>query len=117
MPFYLSIGMTTDEYWYAAPRLVKAYKDAHKLKLRHENELAWLQGLYIQSAVAVVVAGATGNKGKKIEYPKQPIDLGLETKAEKEDKAAREREKIIANLTAWKKAWDKAQKAKSGETP
>ena len=107
--------MTADEYWNAAPALATAYKEAHKLKQRQRNEFAWLQGLYIQSAIAVVVAGATGNKGKKVEYPKKPIDLGLETEAEKQDKIQREREKIIANLTAWKKMWDKAQKAKSGE--
>lgn len=109
--------MSTDEFWNAAPRLAVAYKEAHKLKMRQRNEYAWLQGLYIYNAVGAAVAGAVGSKGKKPEYIKEPVDLGLETEAEKQEKAQREREKIIANLTAWKKAWDKQQKAKSGETP
>lgn len=67
------------------------------------------------SAVGTVVSNAVGGKGKKAEYIKEPVDLGLETEAEKEERARREREKIIANLTAWKKAWDK-QHTKSGET-
>ena len=109
--------MTADEFWNASPFLAKAYREAHKLTQRQRNEYAWLQGLYIQAAVGAVVSGAMGAKGgKKPEYPKEPIDLGLETEAEKRDKVERERQKIIASLTAWKKAWDKA-KAKSGETP
>ena len=111
----MSIGMTSDEYWYASPFLAKAYREAHKLKQRQRNEYAWLQGLYIYSAVGTVVGNALGAKGKKPEYAKEPIDLGLETEAEKKAKAEREREKIIASLTAWKKSWDRAHK-KSGET-
>ncbi len=106
--------MTADEFWNASPLLAKAYLEAHKLKQRQRNEYAWLQGLYIYNAVGAVVGGALSGRGrKKPEYMKEPVDLGLETEAEKEFKAQREREKIIANLTAWKKAWDKAHK--SGE--
>ena len=111
----MSIGMTTDEYWNASPFLVKAYREAHKLRQRQRNECAWLQGMYIYNAVGAVVANAVNNKGKKAEYIKHPVDLGLETEAEKELKAQREREKIIASLTAWKKSWDRQQK--SGEKP
>lgn len=72
--------------------------------------------MYIRSALQEVISSAIGSKGgKKPEYPKQPIDLGLETEQEKQSKAEREREKIIANLTAWKKMWDR--QAKSGEIP
>ena len=104
--------MTADEYWNASPFLAKAYREAHKLKQRQRNEYAWLQGLYFYNAVRSVVASAIGKKGsKKEEYIKEPIDLGLETEQEKTIKAQREREKIIASLTAWKKSWDKAHKS------
>ena len=112
----MSIGMTADEFWNASPLLAYSYREAHKLRQRQQNELAWLQGMYVYSAVNAVVAGALGGKGKKAEYIKEPVDLGLETEAEKQAKVQREREKIIASLTAWKKAWDR-QKAKSGEKP
>jgi len=108
--------MTNDEYWYAPPRLAVAYREAHKLRMRQHNDQAWLQGLYFRDALAETISSAMGGKGgKKPEYPKKPIDLGLETEAEKQDKARREREKIIANLTLWKKMWDR--QSKSGETP
>lgn len=109
--------MTADEFWNASPALAKAYREAHKLRQRQQNEFAWLQGLYVYSAIGTVIAGAFGKKGsKRPEYIKEPVDLGLETEAEKQDKIRREREKIVASLTAWKHAWDKQQK-KSGETP
>lgn len=76
----------------------------------------WLQGQYIYAGLVSVFSDVFGKKGgKKTEYPKEPYDLGLLTDAEKGEKAKREREKIIASLTAWKKAWDNA-KAKSGDT-
>ena len=106
--------MTNEEYWYAPPRLAVAYREANKLRMRRANEDAWLQGLYIREAIREVAAGFDSSNRKKPQYPKDPIDLGLETEAEKKDKAKREREKIIASLSLWKKAWD-AQK--SGETP
>lgn len=109
----MSIGMTADEFWNASPFLATAYLEAHKLRQRQRNEYAWLQGLYIYNAVGAVVSSALGGKGKKPEYMKEPVDLGLETEQEKKAKAQREREKIIASLTAWKKSWDKAHK--SGE--
>lgn len=106
--------MTADEFWNASPFLVRAYAEAYKLKQRQFNEQAWLQGLYFYSALAAVVGSAMrGKGGRKLEYIKEPIDLGLETEAEKQAKAEREREKIIASLTAWKKAWDRQHK--SGE--
>ena len=71
--------------------------------------------MYIRSALAEVISSAIGGKGKKPEYPKEPIDLGLETEQEKQNKTEREREKIIANLTNWKKMWDR--QTKSGEKP
>lgn len=107
--------MTADEFWNASPFLAKAYREAYKLRKRQQNEYAWLQGAYVFKAVGAVVANALNSKGgKKPEYMKEPVDLGLETEAEKSERVQREREKIIANLTAWKKSWDKAHK-KSGE--
>lgn len=102
--------MSADEYWNASPLLARAYREKHKLEQRQRNEFAWLQGLYVCSAVGAVVSAAVGKKGgKKPEYPKRPVDLGLESEAEKEQRAQKEREKIADSLTAWAKAWRKAK--------
>ena len=67
-------------------------------------------------AVAVALSNGFGKKGgKRAQYAKEPLDLGLETEAEKRVKAQKEREKIINSLTAWKKAWDKQQQQKGVE--
>lgn len=59
----------------------------------------------------MALANGFGKKGsKKAQYPKVPFDMGLNTEAEKREKAKREREKIIENLTLWKKAWDRQHK-------
>jgi hypothetical protein len=109
--------MTADEFWNASPFLATAYLNAHKLRQRQRNEYAWLQGMYVYSAVSTVVSNALSSRGgKKAEYIKRPVDLGLETEAEKRARVEREREKLIANLTAWKKSWD-AHEKKRGEKP
>lgn len=103
--------MSADEFWNGPPRLAGAYAEAYKLKMRHENDVAWLSGAYMFDAVQVALANGFGKKGaKKAKYPTEPFNLGLETEVEKEQKARREREKIIASLTAWKKAWDAQHK-------
>lgn len=110
----MSIGMTADEYWHQPPLLAKACREAYKLRVRHENEVSWMQGAYFMSAVQTALGNSFGKKGgKKQKYLEKPFDLGLETEWEKQARAKREREKIIANLTLWKQAWDLQNK--SGE--
>lgn len=112
----MSIGMSADEYWHGPPQLIRVYKEAYKLRVRHENEYAWLQGMYVHQGVAVALSNGFGKKGgKKVKYPEKPADLGLETEWEKQDKARKERDKIIANLSLWKHQWDRARGKKSGE--
>ena len=111
----MSIGMTADEFWYGPPLLANAHREAHKLKVRHENEIAWLQGTYNLSAFRATLFSAFGKKGGKVEkYAKEPHDLGLKTEAEKRIEAQEARKKIVAILDRWKASWDKSQ-IKSGE--
>ena len=106
--------MSADEYWHGPPALVKSYHEANKLRVRHENELAWMQGAYFMNAVQVALGNSFNKKGsKKNKYMEKPFDLGLETDAEKRVKAQRERDKIIAKLTMWKQSWERRNK--SGE--
>lgn len=50
-PVYLSMGMTSAEFWEQDPALVLAYKEAHRLKFDEQNRLAWIQGRYIYDAL------------------------------------------------------------------
>lgn len=46
--------MSYKQFWYSDCWLVKAYRDAHKLRTKRDNEQAWLIGRYVYDAVCAV---------------------------------------------------------------
>ena len=81
LPFYLSIGMTYEQYWNEDCCLVKYYREAFKLQRDRDNERMWLQGMYIYEALCDVspVLRAFAKKGTKpIEYSTQPYAITKE---------------------------------------
>ena len=67
-PYYLSIGMTPDQYWDGDPALVKYYRKADELKWERKNQELWLQGMYFYEAIcdASPVLHAFAKKGTKL---------------------------------------------------
>ena len=53
-PHYLSIGMSYEQYWDCDCWLAKSYREAHKLRIKRDNEQAWLIGRYVYDAVCAV---------------------------------------------------------------
>ncbi len=51
LPFYLSIGMTYEQYWNEDCCLVKYFKQAHEMRQDRLNEELWLQGMYFYEAL------------------------------------------------------------------
>lgn len=87
LPFYLSIGMTPEQYWDEDCCLTKAYRKAYEIRRDRKNWEAWLQGLYIYEALCCVspVLNAFAKKGTKpIEYSKEPYALTTDQKRDKE---------------------------------
>ena len=65
--------MDLDAFWYDDCNLIYVYVEAYYNRL---NMTAWMNGLYIYTAVSTVVSNALGKKGhKKLEYPSLPFDL------------------------------------------
>ena len=95
-PFYVSIGMTYEQFWYGDPTIAKVYLEAYKLKEKREAEktkwITWEQGLYVYEAICDVspVLRAFSKATKPLPYPTRPY--GTEEK-EKEDKKIKELEK------------------------
>ena len=87
-PFYLSIGMTSDQYWAGDPKLAQYYRKAYRIKQEEINNVAWLQGLYIYDAVSTALHNALRGMGKSKppakDYAKQPYDLFKKEKSEAE---------------------------------
>ena len=95
-PFFISIGMTYEQFWYGDPTIANAYLEAFKLKEKREAEktkwTTWEQGLYVYEAICDVspVLRAFSKATKPLPYPERPY--GPEEK-EKEDKKIKELEK------------------------
>ena len=95
-PFYLSIGMTPEQYWDGDPHLVKYYRQANELKIERKNQELWLQGLYVYEAMCDVapILQAMAKKGTKARpYPEQPYPI---TEKQRKREVA-EKERAIAN--------------------
>ena len=96
-PFYLSIGMTPEQFWDGDPSLPKYYRKAHELQRKRRNEDMWLQGMYFYEALCDVspVMNAFAKKGTKPHpYTDRPYSITKDDLAEERKlREQREREK------------------------
>ena len=77
-PYYLSIGMTYEQYWEGDPTLAKYYRQAEELRTERKNQELWLQGLYIYEALCDVapILHSMAKKGTKARpYSAQPYAI------------------------------------------
>lgn len=103
---YLAIGMTSDEYWNGDSQLVKSYRNAWKIKSKHENYSAWLNGLYVSEAINSSISSIFSKQPQS--YMLQPIAITTE---EREEREKNKYEKFKAQLKAEARV-NKKQEAK-----
>lgn len=103
-PWYMSIGMSYDEFWYGKPERARYYRKAHELKRKQMNEQLYLQGMYIYEAlcdVAPILVSMPKKGAKILPYSDEPYPL---TKAEQEEREKREmqrkQEKMLKMFTS-----------------
>ena len=93
----MSIGMTYDEFWNQDVTMARAFRKADELNRRRQNEILWMQGMYIREALLSTVGNMFIGKGSApIEYPKEPYPITaeqIEEKKERERKSMEERMK------------------------
>lgn len=100
----LNLGLSPKEFWYEEPYLLVSYLKAHEMKLKEEanewkiktNFKAWLEGLYIQNAIASVLS-------KNCRYPQKPFEMtdieeNPEDKLKSSEEMIKERSKIIHQM-------------------
>lgn len=76
LPKALEFGMTDAQFWYEEPYLLVAYAKAygeHQKRMLEEwqmktNISAWINGIYIQNAVASALS-------KDCHYPQKPLEM------------------------------------------
>ena len=107
------MGMTYGEFWDGDPRLVVAYRKAYRLRREMDNEQAWLEGLYIYVAFAVVLKNAFSKRGaKKENYLEKPIDIFPLTEEEKKRREAEENRKMQEAMKAMMREQRRKKKQK-----
>lgn len=112
-PYYMSYGMSFDEFWYGDPYLAKFYREAYKLKMRYDDVFMWKQGMYIYEALCDVspILHAFSKKGTKpLQYRSMPMSEELkENKTEKEKEIEIMNEQLKARIffDRWAKATQK----------
>ena len=80
-PYFISIGMTYEQFWYDDVSLTKYYLKAFQLKEEREalksKWARWEQGLYIYEALCDVspILRAFSKATKPLQYPQQPYGL------------------------------------------
>ena len=96
-PYYLSIGMTPEQYWEGDCTLTKYYRQAEELRNEKRNQELWLQGMYIYEAVCDVspILHAFAKKGAKPHpYPSKPYAISeKQIRQEREEKERKLAEK------------------------
>jgi hypothetical protein len=97
-PYYMSLGMTYDEYWNGDPSLVRHYRKAYDLQLHRRNWEYWLQGRYVYDAIMRLIPSFNPLKPKEpIAYMEEPYAI---TEKDVEDQKLREekqRQEAIRN--------------------
>ena len=110
------MGMSYEQYWEQSPYLVVAYRKAYRLRRETENEQAWLQGLYVFDAFAVVMANVFDKRGsKRQEYLERPIDIYPLTEREKKRRQAEENAKMQKAMEAMARKQRAEKKKKQGD--
>lgn len=74
-PYYLSIGMTYEQFWNDDPMLAKYYRQADEMRFDRRNQEMWLQGMYIYEALCDVspILNPMAKKGTKVQpYSERP---------------------------------------------
>lgn len=104
-PFYLSIGMSSAEYWDGDADLPRYFRRAFKMKQERVNHEAWLHGLYVYDATISAMTHLSNNKNEHKSYATKPYSFTPEeVEKEREDKV----EEAQAQAEVWMKSWASA---------
>ena len=118
-PYYISIGMTYEQFWYGDVSMTRMYQEAFKIKQRREaietKWTIWEQGLYIYEAFCDVspILRAFSKATEPLQYSKEPYEINkyydeYYRKEKEEEKEENERKLEIARAQIYFKNWVQA---------
>ena len=109
-PYFLMYGMTWDEFWNESIERLPVYWQMYQFNRERRNEELWMQGIYIQAAVATVL-----DHKHRVKYPEKPHRLTAMTEAEKEAENKKKVDRFREQLLEIKRRSD-ARNAHKGES-
>lgn len=120
----MSFGMSYDQFWNGDVEMAAAYRKAHEIELDEQNDLMWLNGMYVYNAIAALAPALKAfAKGRARPYMEHPFGYEeKQRKIEMEDRRKRERdtrEKARTMMEIWavnfNENWEKKQNEKLTE--
>lgn len=93
-PYYMSLGMTYDEFWHGNTDMLRQFRKKFKYERDRQNQLLWLQGYYNYVALckASPIFNSLAPEGTKAEpYLEEPIPLTQKQIEEYEEREKRKR--------------------------
>lgn len=112
----MAMGMTYDQFWDGEVTAHKCFREAKKIRIAEQNQMAWLQGMYVYEAIADLAPALKAfAKGNVKPYAKEPYDLFEAERKARAEREERERyERIKAKVAAFA-ARQKQQDSKKSE--
>ena len=114
-PAYLTMGMSSDEYWNGDARACRAYRKKREEELRLQDEYAWRQGAYIYQALICVAPYFNSIKPQKPQEYIKPFSYMQEEEKRKES----EHNQMMRNVAAfqvWADNFNKSRKQNGNPT-
>lgn len=108
--------MTPQEFWDGDPGLARWYREAQRFKNEQANREAWLNGLYLYTAIcdAHPLFNPYAKRAKAHPYPEKPYELFAPVKSIRERREEEARSKAAAGFAAWANKFNERMK-KRGE--
>lgn len=109
LPFYISIGMSIDQFYNQDVTLATVYRKAYDIKNERDNNQLWLQGMYIYDAISTSIYNAFCRKAgqQAASYTSKPYPINQKQLEEDYEKTV-ERERAKAKV--WMENWVNAYK-------
>ena len=101
LPFYISIGMSPEQFWDGDVSAHKAYRAAEKLRMNDANQIAWLHGMYFYEALMDAAPAIKAFcKQRAHPYRNEPYDIDAAEKKKREEREAKKRYMNIKDKVA-----------------
>jgi len=102
-PYYMSYGMTWDEFWNESIDRFATYWQKEQYEIERRNQELWMQGAYIKLAIASAF-------NKKNKYPEKALRITELSDMEKEAENKHKVEELRQMLMSHKRRWKERQK-------